>query len=173
MRGTCSWAILALVAVALGLGGWGCGAGSSASAANAGFDEDDGGVRYFGHPAGPADFQAIAAVVERYFRAAAAGDGAEGCSLLYSLVAETLVDDYGQVPSVRGDTCAQVLSKLFRVHHGEAGLDLAKFKPFSIRVEGNRALALYRLAPTNVHRMEARREHGRWTVSLLLDAGLP
>jgi hypothetical protein len=149
------------------------GCGKSEDPANAGFDADDGPVRYFGHAAGPAEARAIIAVVKRYYVAAAARDGAEGCRLLYSLLAETLVDEYGHVASVSGSTCAAVLTKLFDNNHREAVRNLAKFHPFSIRAGSEHGLALYRIEPTTIRRMIVRREHGLWKIDALLNVAMP
>ena len=83
-------------------------------------NEPDNEHEVFGHPADATDARLVTVLVERYYAAAAHEDGAAGCGLLYSPFAESLVEAYGGAsgsPNLHGDTCAEVLSKLFTQLH--------------------------------------------------------
>ena len=126
-----------LVSALLGLGATGCGDSTetthSASApvafapanvptittaalAHFAFDADDGPIVDFGHEASASVRRAIALLVTRYYAFAARADGAAACTLLHSLIAETIVEKYGELHAMRGDSCSIVLSKLFKQH---------------------------------------------------------
>jgi hypothetical protein len=137
------------------------------------YDGDDGPVLHFGHAASAAEERAVAALVKRYYAAGAAGDGATACSLIDSLLAESVVEEYAQSPALRGKTCAEVLSKLFRRRHRELAGDIATLKPTVVRVSGDRGLALVRFGATRERRLLLRRERGAWKMDVLLDVGVP
>src|SRR5258705_4632253 len=59
------------------------------------YDGDDNRIRAWGHAPSAADRGTIAALVNRYFAAAAAGDGAKACPLMYSILEEAIAEDYG------------------------------------------------------------------------------
>jgi hypothetical protein len=121
----------------------------------------------YGTPASADDRDAIAQLVERYYADAAADDGAGACSLLYSLVAESIPEDLGQPPgppSLRGSTCAAVMSKLFRQVPGQPPAVLAATRVSAVRTDGNRGIAMLR-SPTMLEgELRVKREHGTWRV---------
>lgn len=137
------------------------------------YDADDSPVLRFGHAASAAQERAIASLVKRYYAAGAAGDGASACSLLYPLLAESVVEEYAQSPGLRGKTCAEVLSKLFKRRHRELAGDVAALKPTVVRVSGDHGLALVRFGATRERRLLLRRERGAWKMDVLLDVGVP
>jgi hypothetical protein len=132
------------------------------------YDSDDD----FGPVASAADERAIVAVVKRYYAAAAAGNGAKACSLLYALLAETVVEEYGHLPTLRGDTCAAVLSKLFAKNHQELETKVARLRPTRILVNGARGWALLSFGTTYERRVFVHREGRAWKIDVLLDAGM-
>jgi hypothetical protein len=137
------------------------------------YDADDSPVLRFGRAASAAQGRAIASLVRRYYAAGAAGDGASACSLLYPLLAESVVEEYSQSPGLRGKTCAEVLSKLFKRRHQELAGDVAALKPTVVRVGGDHGLALVRFGGTRERRVLLRRERGAWKMDVLLDIGVP
>jgi hypothetical protein len=136
------------------------------------YDADDSPVLRFGYAASLAEVRAIASLVRRYYGDGAAGDGASACSLLYSLLRESVVEEYAQSPGLRGKTCAEVLSKLFKRRHRELAGDVAALKLTIVRVGGDSGLALVRFGATRERRVLVRRERGAWKMGVLLDVGV-
>jgi hypothetical protein len=140
------------------------------------YDRDDNVVLHYGHVASAADKRVIAALVERYYAAAAAGDGAKACPLIFSLLAESVPEDYGQPPgppSLRGKTCAVVMSKLFKQRHQELAVDAATFEVTGVRVDGKRGLALLSFGSVRDRNIPVHREFGVWKIGDLVDSGSP
>jgi hypothetical protein len=137
-------------------------------------DDGDDDVSW-GHAASAADFRAVVAVVRAYYAAGAAGNGARGCSLIYSLLADEIPELYGEgsgPPELRGKTCAVVVSKLFRHHRAHFRADSAWLRVFRVRVRGLRGLAFVRLPDTPIHDIPVHREHAAWRVEALIDSPL-
>jgi hypothetical protein len=137
------------------------------------YDGDDGVVRGYGHAAGGADSRAIAALVERYWAAAAVQDGAAGCALLSSARAGSLPEDYGPsyLPGAR--TCAAVLTVVFRRLHSPLAGSLGSLEVTEVRVEGGHAEALLGSARMPAGVVEAGREGGAWKLDQVLPTQLP
>jgi hypothetical protein len=139
-------------------------------------DADDDGVLLFGQAAGAADTRAVTALVKRYYAAAAASDGATGCSLLYSTIAGTVVENYGQPPgppALRGGSCAVVMSKLFKQHRRQLAAEVATMQVTGVRVKGDQGLALLNFGSPPERHMLVRRERGAWKIGVFLDIGMP
>ncbi len=135
-------------------------------------DKDDGPVLAGSHAAGPADRRRIEQLVTGYYAAAAKGDGALLCSLLYSVTAGSIAQDYGKPPgppALRGGSCAVVMSKLLALRARELAAKQASLRVVGVRVRGGRAVALLRFAGMPERRLTLRREHGMWKVSELFD----
>jgi hypothetical protein len=134
-------------------------------------NDDDQHVLNFGQTASPADRQAIAALVTRYFAAAASENGKQACALLVPFIAESVVEKYGQTtPRLRGKTCAVVMSKLFKYSHRELVNKDATLQIMRVGVEGDRSLVVLNF-PTipEVRQITARRTGGSWRILYLLD----
>lgn len=138
-------------------------------------DSDNNNDDYaYGHAASAADRRAVTALVERYFAAAAAGDGATACPLIYSLFAEEIPELYGEPPgppALRGSTCAVVMSKLFKQRHRQMVADHATLEVTDVRVKGRRAHALLRFE-TGARDLLVHREGRVWKVDEMLDSPL-
>jgi hypothetical protein len=129
----------------------------------------------YGHAVSAAETQAIAELVKHYYAAAAARDGAKGCSLLYSLLAEEIPELYGEPPGppeLRGSTCAAVMSKLFAHHHQELVTDAATVKLMDVRVKRLRGLAIMSFKGMPQRDIAVHLEHGVWKIDELLDTNL-
>jgi hypothetical protein len=194
--------LLSLTAVLLCLGAVGCGASGSggtttpSNVANTatlpqpelkgdsdsdsdsyGLGPDPDTSRTFGYPVSASEARAITALVKRYYAIAATEDGARACTTMYSALAESLAETYGGpygVPSLRGTTCAQVLSKLFKQRHGSIAADSATLRVVAVRALGRRGSVLLSFGgkrPT--HYMEMRRELGSWKIDRMLDGESP
>ncbi len=64
--------------------------------------------------------------------------------MLDPITAETLVERHSRgrgSPSLRGDSCAQIMSKLFRLRHRELVEDMANFRITLVDVRGKRGVA--------------------------------
>ncbi len=195
VRFSLAFLVAALVCVGLGACGGGSASGTSASE-SAGRqtlprievteDADEDSDKYgsepdneheaFGHPADATDARLVTALVKRYYAAAAHEDGAAACGLLYSLFAESVAETYGEAsgsPSLHGDTCAQVMSKLFAQMHRRLS-DGTAVRVAAVRVEFDLASAQFGFAGMKPTRYTmARRERGVWKLDLLLDVGHP
>ncbi|MGC2374847.1 MAG: hypothetical protein WA484_13320 [Solirubrobacteraceae bacterium] len=139
-------------------------------------DSDNDELLTFGSAAGAADRQAIASLVTRYYAAAAAGDGARACSMLYWLVAEAIVEEHsrGKGPaSLRGNTCAQVASKVFKQRHSELAQDVRALEVTQLRLRAKRGWVRLRVGPTRELLVFVHRHNGVWQMNNLLDAGAP
>lgn len=138
------------------------------------YDSDDGDIFTYGHPASAADRRAIAALVERYYAAAAAERSAEACSLIYSVLAGALPEDYGRAPGpayLRGaNTCQMVMSRLLEhVHNHLTGA----IEVIGVRVSGDEAQAQLGSRTIPASLILVRRERGVWKIDELLGSALP
>jgi hypothetical protein len=130
-------------------------------------DSDDLALTTWGRAADPTDERSITALVKRYYRIAAAEGGAGACKLTYILFAEAIPEDYGQPPgppAIRGKTCAEVLTKLFRLEHGKLVADNASIRVTGVRVDGQKGRALVGFASTPASYLQMHRERGAWRV---------
>jgi hypothetical protein len=137
------------------------------------YDLDDYEILHFGQAASPAEAAAIAALVRNYYAYAAARDGKDACKLVFSVVAESLPEQYGV--KTYGRSCASVASKLFRLKHSVYVERHATLQFLGARVEGQHGFALLRFNAKNAYdeHLRLRREGNRWTLHQLLDEGLP
>jgi hypothetical protein len=138
--------------------------------------EPDNEHEVFGHPANARDARLVTTLVKRYYAAAAHEQGAVACGLLYSVFAEAVVQTYGGPggsPSLRGDTCAAVLTKLFKQLHRRLSNGTTA-RVAAVRVNFNFASAQFGfdgMKPTQY--ILAHRERGAWKMYVLLDVGHP
>ncbi len=136
-------------------------------------NNDDQNVLYYGRPANAVDQRLSVALVTSYFAAAAAEDGTKACSLLLSVVAESVAEDDGHTAALRGSTCAVVLSKLFKLHHHLLTEKHATLRVIGVRVEGSRALVVLEFsAIPEVRKITERRVGSNWKLVDLLDGML-
>jgi hypothetical protein len=135
-------------------------------------DKDDRPPLPGSRPASAAERRVIARLVTGYYAAAAAADGVAACSRLYSIIAKAVPEDYGRPPgppALRGKTCAVVMSKLFKVRRRELEAKSATLEVKSVRVRGDRAVALLRFGKAPERRVLLRREFGVWKMTELFD----
>jgi len=110
-------------------------------------------------------------LVQHYYAAASADDGAAACSLLTSAMASSVPEDYGQSPApadLRGKTCAEVMSKLFRHPYHLSTADLATTRVIGVRVNGNHGFALLKSKMLRLGEMVVEREGDLWKVGVLI-----
>lgn len=134
-------------------------------------NNDDAHVLDYGHEPSASERQAIVALVTSYYAAAGAADGQKACALLMPFVAESVVEDIGHQPEVRGRSCPVVMSKLFEQQHTLLSGESATLKFYAVRVDGGRALAVLSFANLpEVRQLTERRDgSGAWKVLNLLD----
>lgn len=135
------------------------------------YDSDDNQVLDFGREAGGVEARRMAALVKRYYRAAAAADGAQACAMLYAPIAETVVEDFADTP-LRGRTCRAVVSALFGSHRRELARKLASLRILRMRVAGAQGIVLMRFGGEDVRELLLHREDGAWRVRSLQDVGI-
>jgi hypothetical protein len=129
------------------------------------------GISTFGHEATGTEKQAITALVKRFYAAAAADDGAKGCSLIYSILEEAVAEDYGKPPgppALKGKTCAVVMSKLFKRVPGQPSAVLAKTQVISVRVKGREGFVLLHSSGMPIGEVSIQRERGTWKLDEII-----
>jgi hypothetical protein len=136
------------------------------------YDSDDDPYLRMGRRADAADARAIEGLVERYYAAAAAADGAKACKLLSALIAESIVEQYAS-SDLRGTSCAAVMSNIFERNRGQLTGGAAAPHVIRVRVEGERGLAMMSFGSGREGYLLLRREGGVWRVNMALDAELP
>lgn len=138
------------------------------------FDPDTDEVLTYGPAAGPADRREIIALLRRYYAAAAAGNGELACSMLYWLFAETVIEEHshGKGPrALRGNTCAQITSKVFKQRHRELVRDLARFEVTEVQLRAKQGWVRLRFGPASELLVSLHHDRGVWHMNNLLDAG--
>jgi len=139
-------------------------------------DTDNDAIPEYAPPADPADRKAIIGLIARYYKIAAAGDGARACSMLDATFVQSLLEEHrGRGPrGLRADTCARILSKLFERRHRELAEDITGYRVLVVQVDGNRGYALVRFPAKHELRepeVILRRTHGTWKMDVALDNG--
>jgi hypothetical protein len=133
---------------------------------------DDGPVEGF-PTAKAADWHAIATLVRRYYAAAATRDGTVACSLLYFILAESVVEDYAHPPGplyLRGaPSCQAVLARVFNRFHAELSQPP---RVTAVGVQGMLAHAIVEWSGLPTGMMEAKREGRVWKIDSVLAAPL-
>lgn len=150
--------------------------GDSDSAGGSAYDRDDRSALDYGQAAPAPVRRQIVALVEGYYSAAAKGDGARACSLVYRSLAKTFSQDLGQGGPryLRGlSTCAAVLSRIFSDNHAQlAAYDSALTVP-TVRVSKGLGIALLASGRLPGRQIETIREQGTWKIFALTDKELP
>jgi hypothetical protein len=148
------------------------GTAASASSARSGRPpQDDNHISTYGYEATEPDKREITALVERYYAAVAADDGAKACSLLYSTIAKSVAEDYGKPPAspvLRGKTCSVVLSKLFKHVPGQSIADLATTRVTGVRLKGNFGFVQLSSRTMPTGRIVVERERNTWKIDQVI-----
>jgi hypothetical protein len=138
------------------------------------YDSDDGPVRNFGRRATPRQRLALIMLVDDYYAVATAANGAAACSLMFSLLEESIPEQWAQAPGpkyLRGlKTCPEVLTHLFKHIHSLLALP---FRVTEVRVKGKLAQVLLASPALPARLMEARSEAGVWKIDRVTAGGLP
>lgn len=145
-------------------------------------DTSNSGVLSFGRPATASEQRAVTALIKRYYAAALAEDGARGCAMLYSTLAEAAVEDDAQPPGppymYGAKSCAEVLARLFKHYHPQLAAEVPKLQVTHIRMQEHKGFALLRFGKLPERQIAVGREplgHGRytWKMNTIYDDELP
>lgn len=133
-------------------------------------NDDDAHVLDYGQPATGMTKQALTTLIRRYYAASASEDGAAACRMLLPFLAESVAEQYGHDPGLRGRTCATVMSKLFAQRHHLLAGESATLKFVAVRVGGGHALIVLSFANLpEVRQIRALGEGTNWHIHDLLD----
>jgi hypothetical protein len=137
-------------------------------------DKDDKATFAYGHPANTAVRRATGRVLERYYAAAAAGDGVSACSLLPSDLARSVPEAYGQGAGPAylrgGKTCQAVMSMLFKHFHGQL---VEAPTVVGVLIQGDRAQVVLSSRRMRASHVFLQRQGSSWKVDELLGQALP
>jgi hypothetical protein len=131
------------------------------------------GIVRFGHPAGPVDRAAISAALRGYTLALAADNGAVACSHLASWLRAQATA--GVTSGAQGQTksCAQLLTSMFAHEGSQARAAQRDTVITAVRVDGDRAFAIFRQPGVPAEFFPMQREGGQWKVGALGGSMLP
>jgi hypothetical protein len=136
-------------------------------------DRDDRAVLRFGHKPTLAVERTLRAFAERYYAAAAAGDGATACALIAPEIVKTIPASYGEGSGpayMRGKTCVAVISGLFRHLHTQMA---AGFVVTGARVNGDQALVFIGSKGFPAAYLLLERRHNGWRLMGMVSLPLP
>ncbi|MGC2374843.1 MAG: hypothetical protein WA484_13300 [Solirubrobacteraceae bacterium] len=137
---------------------------------------DNNSVLHFGKEANASDTQAIKALIKRYYTAALQEDGAGACTMLYSVFAEGVPEDYGTSPPgpsyMKGKTCPSAMTKLFKHMHAQLRVELPKLAVSHVRLEEHHGLAVLSFGRLPERDIFVTREGHTWKVAGVLDGEL-
>lgn len=141
-------------------------------------DADNNGARNFGHAASAAERRAITTLIKRYYATALAGDGARGCSMIYSTIAESAPEDDSREPGTPAymhgaQTCAAVLTALFKHYHAQLAAEVPRLEVTRVRLKEHHGFALLSFGTLPEREISVLREGRVWKLSQIYDVELP
>lgn len=158
-----------------GSGGSGAGSGSgSGSGSESGSDDfvvpgGDNSVQEFGQEAGASEREQASKVLETYMQARAAEDQKTACASLSKVALAQLQDLATAVPGVdRGDSCVTIFVAIDKRTPPLARANTMTGPIASLRVEGDRAFALYHGTKGVDYTIQMEKEGGGWKVAALV-----
>lgn len=134
----------------------------------------DNSIQDFGQEASRSDRAAAARVLAAFLAAYPRGDGGTACALLASASKEMLEQTFtqaGKQPGAGSTQCSRILSLLGAGLPAEARRHLSAARVLSLRIEGDRAFAIYVGTDGEAHYAPMTRESGAWKVASI--AGSP
>lgn len=151
--------------------------GDSDNPTNSYYDSDDNSVRFYGHAVSDPERHVISALVERYYAAAAAENGATACTMISAPIVDSIPETLGGPagpPYLQGNkTCAKIVSRLFAQNHEQLSTYDALLHVDGVRRSGDRVLVIMRFRGHPARQIAAVDEHGSWKIQALLDDELP
>lgn len=138
-------------------------------------DGDDRASFAYGQAVGPTERRAIAAVVERFYRAAAARDGGRACSLLTPSLARSAVRGYGHGspgPAYlsHARTCRELMSTIFERSRAETSEAITVV---DVRTLGNVAQVIFGSRKMPASQTWLERTGSSWRLEQLTARALP
>jgi hypothetical protein len=144
-------------------------------------DSDDAYVRDYGVAGSASQRQAVASIVRRYFKAAAAGDARRACAVLAPSIAHG--SSFSRfVPRAYSSlahsslfvhrTCEQVEALMFELGHEHLVAGASMVQIPVLRIRGRHGIALLAFKTLPERHIEVELSHGRWTIDTLLDEEL-
>jgi hypothetical protein len=133
--------------------------------------QNDDYISTYGEQASGPDRQAIVKLVQRYYAAAVADDGAAACPLIYSTLEKSIPEDYGQPPApptTRGKTCPVVMSKFFRHLPRQPVSGLASTKVTGVRIHGDHAFVQLSSKAIPTGEISVQHEAQGWKIQTLI-----
>ena len=130
----------------------------------------DNSIQDFGREASDPERAAAARVLAAYLAAYEHGDGPTACSLLSSDARERLEQALGQAAAKAGRPalgCARILTAFGTHLPSQARRQLTAVRLLSLRVEGDRAFAIYDAADQKAYPVPMAKESGAWRVVAL------
>lgn len=132
----------------------------------------------YGHDASISERRAISTLVKRYYATALAEDGAHGCSLLYSTLAEAAPEDDSREPGTPSymhgqTTCAGVLHALFKHYHAQLAAELPKLQITRVRLREHQGFVFLRFGKLPEREIAVERERHTWKMARIYDDELP
>ncbi|MGA9285385.1 MAG: hypothetical protein WBV85_08075 [Solirubrobacteraceae bacterium] len=141
------------------------------------YDSDDKAVLDFGHAASASEKEQITALVRSYYAIAAAQNGTKACTLLYSILAEAVPENYGISPPgpsyAHGKTCPEVLAAFFKHFHQQIVAKLPKLKVSRVRIKERQGVAVLSFGKLPESEMRVVREGHIWRIISVVDTELP
>jgi hypothetical protein len=144
--------------------------------ANGGYDDEL--IRAYGHAASDPQRQAITALAKRFYAAAAAGEAARTCAMVAPRVVDrndlvkAVPDEYiplGGAAALRGRRCAPMMSRVFAENRARLAAESTTLLVTSVRVKGDRAIALLGFKSFPERYLPLRLEGATWRLGALLD----
>jgi hypothetical protein len=140
-------------------------------------DRDDEEVEHYGQAANAVEAQSAAAFAKSYFAAAVAEDGATACTLLTPSLASGIGGSYNKPPNptyLHGNTCAEVMTKLFKHRHKLMTAEAAGLQVTAVRVTSRTAFILLAFKGIRERRfMGVERTGKAWKLEALIDSQYP
>lgn len=134
--------------------------------------QNDDYIHWYGHEPPPRERAQIVSMVNRYYAAIVAGDGATACRLLYPSIEKAVPEDYGKPPgppALKGKTCAAVLSKLAKHVENQPLADLATTRVTGVRVKGEEGFVQLTASETPTGEISIQRIHGGgWRIEAIV-----
>jgi hypothetical protein len=141
----------------------------------------DENIRTFGHEADRTDARAMAATLRRYYAFAARDEGGRACAMLTRAIRKAVPLEYGLRAGHRRQTCAAIVTGIFRHFHPVILSEARKMRVIDARLEGEkgyvvvrphspcvRSMCVLNLRELLIAKLLMQREDGAWKVEALL-----
>jgi hypothetical protein len=122
-----------------------------------------------------AQLQAITRLLERYYRAAAVGDGVTACSSMASNLVDAFAEAGAHTPIQDAvGACATTVSSLLRAQHAELTVrDATSLRVIEARAKDSAAIAVLGFRHVPESEIIVVNEHGPWKVDALRESRMP